>query len=216
MTEIEAWGRGIQRMIDVCNEAGVPIPKVSYEPDDLRIEFQFSDSYVNAMSESASLVGEKMLPKTPLKTLPKTPDLILEQIRNDPHTTLAGISEIIGASLSATKRASSRLVKEGQIRYVGPAKGGHWEILEGSNHSENPVVEKTPPKAPPKTPPKTQGLILEQIRNDPHTTLAGISEIIGVSLSATKRASSRLVKEGKIKYVGPAKGGHWEMLEEGE
>ena len=124
--EIEAWGRGIQRMIDVCNEAGVPIPKVSYEPDDLRIEFQFSDSYVNAMSESASLVGEKTLPKTP----PKTQGLILEQIRNDPHTTLAGISEIIGVSLSATKRASSRLVKEGKIKYVGPAKGGHWEMLE--------------------------------------------------------------------------------------
>lgn len=35
---------------------------------------------------------------------------------------------MIGKSLSAVKRASAKLVREGRLRYVGPRKGGHWEI----------------------------------------------------------------------------------------
>ena len=30
------------------------------------------------------------------------------------------------------ERASSKLVKEGQLKYVEPKKGGHWEVLENS------------------------------------------------------------------------------------
>jgi len=44
--EIEAWGRGIQRIYDACREAGTPPPKIQYEPGDLWIEFPFSPAYL--------------------------------------------------------------------------------------------------------------------------------------------------------------------------
>jgi len=31
--------------------------------------------------------------------------------------------------LSAVERASAKLVKQARLRYVGPRKGGRWEVL---------------------------------------------------------------------------------------
>jgi hypothetical protein len=41
------------------------------------------------------------------------------------------VAEAIGKSLRTVERASTRLVKEGRLRYVGPRKGGHWDVIGG-------------------------------------------------------------------------------------
>ena len=60
----------------------------------------------------------------------KTPDQILRMLDEKPEMTLAEVALKIGKSLSAVERASSKLVKAGRLRYVGPKKGGHWEVME--------------------------------------------------------------------------------------
>ncbi|MGU5717230.1 winged helix-turn-helix domain-containing protein [Aeromonas taiwanensis] len=47
----------------------------------------------------------------------------------EPTLTLKQVAERIGKSTSAVERAVSVLVKEGQLLFVGPRKGGHWEVL---------------------------------------------------------------------------------------
>lgn len=73
-------------------------------------------------------------PKTPaetaVKTAVKTPMRILQLLEANPSMTLAEIAAEIGKSLRAVELASSKLVKEGRLRYVGPQKGGHWEVLK--------------------------------------------------------------------------------------
>jgi ATP-dependent DNA helicase RecG len=44
--------------------------------------------------------------------------------------TLAEVAAEVGKSLRAVELASSRLVKEGRLKYVGPQKGGHWGVLK--------------------------------------------------------------------------------------
>jgi ATP-dependent DNA helicase RecG len=39
----------------------------------------------------------------------------------------------INKSVSAVERASSKLVKAGQLRRIGSLKSGHWEVLEEHN-----------------------------------------------------------------------------------
>ena len=70
---------------------------------------------------------------TTRKTPVKTPERILEVLGVNPHFTLAEVADRIEKSLSAVERASAKLVKEGRLRYVGPRKGGHWEILGGDD-----------------------------------------------------------------------------------
>ena len=60
----------------------------------------------------------------------KTPEQILEVLAANPDLTLVEIAKVIDKSLSAVARASAKLVKEGRLRYVGPTKGGHWEVLQ--------------------------------------------------------------------------------------
>jgi len=60
-----------------------------------------------------------------------------------------------------------------------------------------------------KTQVKTPAAILEILRKKPEMTLREVAEQIDKSVSAVERAASKLKTEGKIRYVGPQKGGHW-------
>lgn len=67
--------------------------------------------------------------KTPVKTRVKTPEKILEALGARSDLTLAELAIPIGKSVSAVERATAKLVKEGRLKYVGPQKSGHWEVL---------------------------------------------------------------------------------------
>jgi ATP-dependent DNA helicase RecG len=43
-------------------------------------------------------------------------------------------------------------------------------------------------------------------------TLAEVAAAIGRSVRAVEMASAKLVKAGKLRHVGPQKGGRWEVL----
>lgn len=120
--EIEAWGRGIQRIVEVCGEHGVPPPVIDYSPGDLWIEFLYGPEYLAA---THPIDGEKTPVKTPVKTL----EAILAILRRQPALTLAEIAEVLGKSRSAVERAARKLHEDGRLRYVGPQKGGHWEVI---------------------------------------------------------------------------------------
>lgn len=65
-----------------------------------------------------------------MKTPVKTPDGILAALAARPELTLAEVASSIGKSLSAVERAAAKLVKDHRLRFVGPRKGGHWEVLK--------------------------------------------------------------------------------------
>ncbi len=72
---------------------------------------------------------------------------------------------------------------------------------------------KTSVKASVKASVKTSVKLLELLSENPQMTLAEAAQIIGKSVRAIELASAKLVKQGKLKHVGPQKGGHWEVLE---
>jgi ATP-dependent DNA helicase RecG len=132
--DIEAWGRGIQRVFSACREAGTPAPHIKVGPRDLWVEFPFSAEYLN----SVSAAGERRATaerrgKTPVETPVKTPARILRVLKERPDMSLAEVAASIGKSLSAVERASAKLVREGRLRHVGPRKGGRWEVVEESD-----------------------------------------------------------------------------------
>jgi hypothetical protein len=49
------------------------------------------------------------------------------------------------------------------------------------------------------------------LKEKPDLSLAELTVLIGKSVSAVERASAKLVKAGKLRRIGPAKGGHWEV-----
>jgi ATP-dependent DNA helicase RecG len=132
--EIEAWGRGIQRILQACREEKVPEPQVRLSGHELWLEFAFSAGYLRAVSSRTAgerpteVAGEASV-KTSVKASVKTADALLELLRKNPQMTLAEVAAAVGRSVRAVEMASSKLVKAGRLRFVGPQKGGHWEVL---------------------------------------------------------------------------------------
>ncbi|RZB28990.1 MAG: hypothetical protein AEth_01594 [Candidatus Argoarchaeum ethanivorans] len=109
--------RGIEKINKECEAVGVPLPE--YRTDALGLMVKFH--------AQVTLTG-----KTPVETPVETPDQILRMLDENPEMTLAEVASKIGKSLRAVERASSKLVKAGRLRFVGPKKGGHWEVKDNS------------------------------------------------------------------------------------
>ena len=68
--------------------------------------------------------------KSSPKSSPKSEEQIIQMMRSDAFIT----TEQSGAALGITKRAILKQIDKlkgpGKVRRVGPAKGGHWEVLK--------------------------------------------------------------------------------------
>lgn len=129
---IESWGRGIEKMRCACREHDIPPPIYDFNMSGLMLTFQANPAHLQTATPEAKGVKSPVEAqvKMQVKTRVKTPVKILQLLQTHPEMTLAEVAETIGKSLSAVERASSKLVKEGLLRHVGPQKGGRWEVTK--------------------------------------------------------------------------------------
>ena len=59
---------------------------------------------------------------------------------------------------------------------------------------------------------KTRSAIISLISANPRITTTQMAESLGINRSALSKHLERMQKESVIAHVGPAKGGHWEVL----
>lgn len=62
------------------------------------------------------------------KGSPKTAEKILGLIREDPKISTSQIGECLGISKRAVLKHTSMLKDAGLLSFIGPARGGHWEV----------------------------------------------------------------------------------------
>jgi len=58
----------------------------------------------------------------------KSSEKIIRLLRAEPSLSAQEIAKRIGISPRAVEKQIARLKKEGLLRRMGPAKGGHWEV----------------------------------------------------------------------------------------
>lgn len=80
------------------------------------------------MTENVPENDEKVA-ETSQKTSQKTPQIIIDLIKEDPYITTTKMAEIIGVDRRNITRNIKKLYDQGVIRRVGPDKGGFWEII---------------------------------------------------------------------------------------
>ena len=127
--EIEAWGRGIQRVFEACREAGTPKPRIQVEPGELWVEFPFSAAYLDSIA-AGDRPSEGLGRTTQEATQETTQERILSLLREDPALTRKALADRIGITSDGIKYHLDRLREAGRIRHVGPTKKGRWEVLE--------------------------------------------------------------------------------------
>ncbi len=131
--EIEAWGRGIERIFEACHRAGTPEPRIRLDARDIWFEFPFSATYLDSLTSGEGPATSRDTGETREKTREKTRDKVLALIAELPRITTVELAERIGITAKGIEWQLGKLKADGRIRRVGPDKGGHWEVLEDSD-----------------------------------------------------------------------------------
>ena len=139
---IEASGRGIQRVVDICREAGNPAPTWRLDPggDGLWVLFPFSDTYrakdaaVRGRAERSTAAGTTQKSSTTTRKSTETTrkparDRIIDCLGTEPELTRAALADRIGLSPDGIKYHLQKLKADGLIRRVGSDRAGYWEVL---------------------------------------------------------------------------------------
>jgi len=106
-----------------CKSAKVPAPKLRYERTGIWVECKVPGG---VRPETAPTQQQKSSVNSSVKTTAR----ILQALENNPQMTLSEIAVIMGLTTRAVEKSASKLVKEGHLKYVGPQKGGHWEVAK--------------------------------------------------------------------------------------
>jgi ATP-dependent DNA helicase RecG len=129
--EIEAWGRGIERIYEVCRKDGSPPPELRYEAGGLWLEFPFAQDYLRAIAGSLSRNPAGLLGVATQETTQETTqERICRLLRDNPRITRQALAGLLDLTPDGVKYHLAKLKAAGRIRHVGPTKAGHWEVLK--------------------------------------------------------------------------------------
>ena len=109
---IETWGRGTLKIAKLMKEAGLEAPTLT--------------------ERSGCVVMTFVLPAEPSGSdmTGKTSEKILASVRQNPHVTIAELSAQIGVTARSIERNLQKLQDEKRLQRIGPANGGHWEVIQ--------------------------------------------------------------------------------------
>lgn len=124
--EIEAWGRGIERIITACKDDGFSTPEFRYDASGIWTIFRFE------YPERATIQNiQKVIQKTIQKKLSKQQETILIYLRKYPDATRKELVENIpDTTMGGIIYNLSRLQELGLLKRVGGRKQGFWQIVE--------------------------------------------------------------------------------------
>ncbi|MCM1531572.1 MAG: putative DNA binding domain-containing protein [Bacteroides sp.] len=190
---IEAWGRGIQKILDGFQEEHLTPPTFRAEQGGFSVIIPRERFVKITMGEKA----QSDL-KSVQKGKPKTTD---NQSRIDS----------LHQDKSKEKQKSEPKIVDNQNK-IGSApqdepKGDQKrkpKIIDNQNKIDS--LRQEDPKIDPKD------LILEMIKKDPTIRRIELGTLIGLHISSIQRYLKTLVEDGKLRHVGPSNGGHWEVI----
>ncbi len=140
---VEAWGRGMPLILehepDVKFREMADIFIAAFDRPSFRDGFREEHAPVGVTvgERRGKKVGEGIgetqgngSPKCSPKSSPKTEDRIIALIAKDNTISTERIGERLGISKRAVLKQTRRLQDENRLKRVGPARGGHWEVLK--------------------------------------------------------------------------------------
>ena len=122
--KVERIGMGIQKMKEAMVAAGLREPTFASDAF-FRATFQRSPEF--ALKEGKD--GSEQLVERLVEGLAENQKKIVMLITGNPNVSKKAMAESLGISTTAIDKNLARLKQKGILRRVGPAKGGHWEVI---------------------------------------------------------------------------------------
>jgi len=120
---IDSWDRGVEKISDACQAAKLPAPQFIERSGGMVVELNRSlpKSSVKVVEKVGEKVGEN---------LTDNQKMILKILSKNPCTSARQLSDLIGISARKIEVNLRKLKAKSILKRVGPAKGGHWEIID--------------------------------------------------------------------------------------
>jgi ATP-dependent DNA helicase RecG len=126
MGKVERMGSGIERMRGLMREAGLKEP--AFEMDAFfRVTF-YRDPRYSLKADRFQKVGERVGERVGEK-LTENRQKIIDYMLQNKKISAKELAELVGISQRKMEKNISWLKEKGLIKRIGPAKGGHWEIV---------------------------------------------------------------------------------------
>ena len=125
---IESWGRGIEKISHECREHGIGAPLYDYSMSGLMLTFQANPQHL--ISALGPEDARRVLGKKVGESLTPSQKRILLLLRQNTRLSALELAEEVGISSRKIEQNIARLKESGSLRRIGPAKGGHWEVLK--------------------------------------------------------------------------------------
>lgn len=142
----------------------------------------------------------------PYSKNPKIARVFREMGRSDELGS--GVRNIFKFTPIYSKGGKPQLIEKDIFKIIIPL------VPDAMQESENNNVDETTQKTTQKTAQKTTQKILQLIKGNPYITRKELAEKIGnITEDGVKYHLEKLKEQGKIKRIGPDKGGYWELCE---
>ena len=115
--EIEAWGRGIERILSACMEADIQMPEWNFDGSGLWVTFLFKNDQKNDQKDVQKKLTERQKD-------------ILSLLSSDGTLTIEVMSKRLGISEKTIYRELSLLKANGPIERKGSKTKGEWVVKE--------------------------------------------------------------------------------------
>jgi len=113
--EIEAWGRGIERILSACMEADIQMPEWNFDGSGLWVSFLFKNDQKNDQKDVQKKLTERQKD-------------ILSLLSSDGTLTIEVMSKRLGISVKTIYRELSLLKANGHIERKGSKTKGEWVV----------------------------------------------------------------------------------------
>ena len=131
---LEKWGTGANRMIDLCREQGVPEPE--WKVGNGTVSIIFKRPFVTLANEESSVDSHRNFIETSQKkckkfieTLQKKDREIAELVITNSEITQNEMAKVLGITTRAVANRLKSMQERDIIKRVGPDNGGHWELI---------------------------------------------------------------------------------------
>ncbi len=157
----------------LCKDAKIPEP-----------EFNLSSPFTVTFRKGSEIGSEK----------------ILILLTDNAQLSARELAVKLEISPRAVEKLITSLKVQHRLRRVGTTKGGHWEVIKGSEISSVMGSEKSSEK------------ILTILTDNAQLSARELAVKLEISSRAVEKLITSLKKQGRLRRVGTTKGGHWEVM----
>ena len=130
---IEAWGRGIERIIEACKQDDYPLPQWQLEPGGLWVTFPFAEGVTGKICD-----GDEGVTEGVTEGVNGGVKLLFNLIQKTPGHRAPYFSEALDTSVKNIERWLKTLRNQGLVEFRGaPKTGGYFVKVNCCSYSLN-------------------------------------------------------------------------------